>query len=394
MAMVINTNLASLQAQRHLTSSRADMETAMERLSSGKRINQAGDDAAGLTIAHQMDNQIASLSQAQRNANDGIAMINMAEGAMDQFSNMLVRMKELATQSANGIYSSEDRTNLNKEFTALKEEITRIADVTIYNGISVLNENAGDVNFQVGDKSTDKIGVTFKDVQSTNIGAANALATADREYIADATTVAAVTSTAWASGTAQVDKVTLATSGQTGFEKFGITLTIGSTKTTYEASSLTALATAIASNADIASASVSTAGDVLSITGNATGGVAFTTGSLIKYDQKGDNVSSLNASNISNASDARVAMASVDKALQEVDAYRSDLGAKANQLEHTASNLQTRVQYTAAARSRIMDADYAVESANLAKAQVLQQAGTAMLAQANASTQNVLSLLK
>ena len=393
MAMVINTNLASLSAQRHLTNSRADMESAMERLSSGKRINQAGDDAAGLTIAHQMDNQIASLSQAQRNANDGIAMINMAEGAMDQFSNMLVRMKELATQSANGIYSSEDRTNLNKEFTALKEEITRIADVTIYNGISVLNEDAGDVNFQVGDKSTDKIDVTFKDVQSTNMGKADALATADREYIADDTTVAAVTSTAWASGTAQVDKVTLATSGQTGFEKFAISLTIGSTKTTYEASSLTALATAIASNADIASASVATGG-VLSITGNATGGVAFTTGSLVKYDLKGDEVANLNASNISNAADARVAMASVDKSLQEVDAYRSDLGAKANQLEHTASNLQTRVQYTAAARSRIMDADYAVESANLAKAQVLQQAGTAMLAQANASTQNVLSLLK
>lgn len=393
MSMVINTNLSSLTAQRHLASSRADMETAMERLSSGKRINQAGDDAAGLTIAHQMDNQIASLNQATRNANDGIAMINMAEGAMDQFSAMLTRMKELATQSSNGIYSNEDRANLNKEFTALKQEISRIADVTIYNGISVLNNEAGDVKYQVGDKSSDTIDVTYKDMQSTAIGSADALATADREYVPDSTTYATTTSTAWASGTAQVDKVTVSTAAQTGFEQFGISVTIGSTTTEYKADTLDNLATAIAANSDIASASVATGG-VLSITGNATGGVAFTTGSLVKYDLKGDSVSNLNAANILNTSDAQVAMASVDKAMKEVDSYRSDLGAKANQLEHTASNLMTRVQYTSAARSRIMDADYATESANLAKAQVLQQAGTAMLAQANASTQNVLSLLK
>jgi flagellin len=365
----------------------------MERLSSGKRINQAGDDAAGLTIAHQMDNQIASLNQATRNANDGIAMINMAEGAMDQFSAMLTRMKELATQSSNGIYSNEDRANLNKEFTALKQEISRIADVTIYNGISVLNNEAGDVKYQVGDKSSDTIDVTYKDMQSTAIGSADALATADREYVPDSTTYATTTSTAWASGTAQVDKVTVSTAAQTGFEQFGISVTIGSTTTEYKADTLDNLATAIAANSDIASASVATGG-VLSITGNATGGVAFTTGSLVKYDLKGDSVSNLNAANILNTSDAQVAMASVDKAMKEVDSYRSDLGAKANQLEHTASNLMTRVQYTSAARSRIMDADYATESANLAKAQVLQQAGTAMLAQANASTQNVLSLLK
>jgi len=283
MALVINTNIASVTAQRHLTESRADMEQSMERLSSGKRINSAMDDAAGLTIAHSLDAKVSSLNMAARNANDGISLINLAEGALDEVTTMLIRMRELAVQSINGTYASADRTNLNSEFDALATEITRISDNTFFNGISVIGASAN-VTFQVGHSSTDTIALVTKDMAAEAIG-----------------------------------------SGTPAF--------------------------------NVGSLSIASVGGTSS---------AFAAGSLAVLDQ----------------------------AIADVDNYRATLGATANRLEHSANNLYTRVENQMAAKSRIEDADYAVESANLARAQVLQQAGTAMLAQANASTQNVLSLLK
>jgi len=283
MALVINTNIASVTAQRHLTESRADMEQSMERLSSGKRINSAMDDAAGLTIAHSLDAKVSSLNMAARNANDGISLINLAEGALDEVTTMLIRMRELAVQSINGTYASADRTNLNSEFDALATEITRISDNTFFNGISVIGASAN-VTFQVGHSSTDTIALVTKDMAAEAIG-----------------------------------------SGTPAF--------------------------------NVGSLSIASVGGTSS---------AFAAGSLAVLDQ----------------------------AIADVDNYRATLGATANRLEHSANNLYTRVENQMAAKSRIEDADYAVEAANLARAQVLQQAGTAMLAQANASTQNVLSLLK
>ena len=278
MALVINTNIASVTAQRHLTESRADMEQAMERLSSGKRINSAMDDAAGLTIAHSLDAKVSSLNMAARNANDAISLINLAEGALNEVTTMLIRMRELATQSINGTYASADRTNLNSEYQALASEITRISDNTFFNGIAVIG-GTDSVTFQVGHSSSDTIAFTAVDMAASAIGSTVALVS---------TNIAAVS----------------ATNGSTG------------------------------------------------------------------------------------------ALGVIDAAIADVDNYRASLGATANRLEHSANNLYTRVENQMAAKSRIEDADYAVESANLARAQVLQQAGTAMLAQANASTQNVLSLLK
>ena len=283
MALVINSNIASVTAQRHLTESRLDMEQAMERLSSGKLINSAMDDAAGLTIAHSLDAKVSSLNMAARNANDGISLINLAEGALDEVTTMLIRMRELAVQSINGTYASADRTNLNSEFDALATEITRISDNTFFNGISVIGASAN-VTFQVGHSSTDTIALVTKDMAAEAIG-----------------------------------------SGTPAF--------------------------------NVGSLSIASVGGTSS---------AFAAGSLAVLDQ----------------------------AIADVDNYRATLGATANRLEHSANNLYTRVENQMAAKSRIEDADYAVESANLARAQVLQQAGTAMLAQANASTQNVLSLLK
>jgi len=285
MAIVINTNTASITAQRHLNNSRSEMEQAMERLSSGKRINSAMDDAAGLTIAHSLDNRITSLAQATRNANDAISLINLAEGAMDEMSDMLVRMRELTVQSLNGTYSTADRDNLELEYQALSAEITRISDNTFFNGILPI-ATAANMTFQVGYESTDTIVVTTADMSASAIG---------------------VSSTA-----------SLAVSDTT------------ITGTTY--------------------ASVQT--------------------------------------------DAGNAMVTIDQALKDIDSYRARLGAAANRMSYSVNNLQNRVENQSAARSRIEDADYAVESANLARAQILQQAGTAMLSQANASSQNVLELLK
>jgi len=276
MALVINSNIASVTAQRHLTESRFEMEKAMERLSSGKRINSAMDDAAGLTIAHSLDAKITSLNMASRNANDAISLINLAEGALEEVTSMLIRMRELAVQSINGTYGSSDRTNLDLEFDALKAEITRISDNTFFNGIAVIGA-AASLTFQVGHDSTDVISLTTIDTAAEAIGT-----TAD--FV----------------GSGAIDGTTAA-------------------------------------------------------------GTALNT---------------------------------LDEAIADIDNYRATLGATANRLQHSASNLYTRIENQMAAKSRIEDADYAVESANLARAQVLQQAGTAMLAQANASTQNVLSLLK
>jgi len=283
--MIINSNIPSITAQRHLANSRAEMEQAMERLSSGKRINSAMDDAAGLTIAHSLDAKVTSLNQAARNANDGISLINLAEGALDQVSKMLTRMRELAIQSINGTYSDTDTDNLHSEYLALSNEITRIATNTKFNGVSVIGASAT-ITFQVGHSSSDTIALTTSSMKSDALASASASG-----FHLDDTAISSV----------------------------GTTTTVNS---------------------------------------------------------------------------ARGSLSFIDNAINEVDDYRSTLGAVGNRLEHSAANLYTRVEHQMAARSRIEDADYAVEAANLARAQILQQAGTAMLSQANATGVTILSLLK
>ena len=309
MPIVINTNVASLNAQRHLQASRSDLETAMERLSSGKRINSAMEDAAGLTIAHSLETKIKSLETAARNANDAISLIHLAEGAMDAVSSMLVRMRELATQALNGTYSNDDRENLDAEFLQLEDEIDRISNNTFFNGISV-----------IGQKLT------------------NTSVVGDLDYT-------------WVDGVE-----TPLTAGDDNRLSFQIG----------------------ASASDSIKLSVSDmSSDVIG-----------------KTSSNGGNDAVLSAQRLTSLTNAGYALASIDHALSQVDSYRVSMGSVANRLDHTLENLYSRIEQQTAAKSRIEDADYAVESANLARAQVLQQAGTAMLAQANASTMNVLSLLK
>jgi len=386
MGMVINTNVSSLTAQRHLSSSRAEMEKAMERLSSGLRINSAMDDAAGLTIAHSLDSKIASLSQAVRNANDGIALVQLAEGALDEVSAMLTRMKELATQSINGTYSSADRTNLDLEFQQLSAEITRISENTFFNGQSVINSTSS-ATFQVGDTSSDQISLAYQKMGSAHIGG-----TVTNDHSVTATTGVAATVTTYtfagfdtgdANEPVAGDQFQITIEGRTFVQDFDtdVDTTMGALVSQISNSDLVNLNTVTwddSGDTDFVIKSV--ANETLSIS------------ALVIYTK--DSSGNITSQHIDDAANAQRALQHIDSAIADVDSYRATLGSVANRMQHSSNNLMSRVEHQSSARSRIQDADYAVESASLAKSQVLQQAGTAMLAQANASTQNILSLLK
>jgi len=472
MSLVINTNIPSMTAQRHLANSRADMEQAMERLSSGKRINSAMEDAAGLTIAHSLDTKIVSLQQAARNANDAISLIHLGEGAMDAVSSMLVRMRELATQAMNGTYSDwTDRANLDAEFSQLTEEITRISSNTYFNGISVIGKTDS-LNFQIGYSSDDTIVLNTEKIASETIGSGT------DEYVAEsAIAVASINVEGQTNVTADsVIKIKFNSDAQNAagkniadmtqdelkdafLLKSGVTVTSGAVTVDATAGSATLGNSTTGTAYGDYTVSVSNLGGGTEVTITSTAANGWGTGNYSidiegLVDGKGDAINrqtgagtsadtagwfevggtgtpfkyedsvavttayakttdralaartaddepllhsdayTLKEASLLELPKAMEALTVVDDALAQVDFYRVQLGAVANRLDYSVQNLYTRIENQMAARSRIEDADYAVESAALARAQVLQQAGTAMLAQANASTQNVLSLLK
>jgi len=481
MSMVIGTNISSLTAQRHLTSSRADMEQSMERLASGKRINSSQDDAAGLAISHKLESKIAGLNQGIRNANDGVSMLQTAEGALEQTSDILNRMKELATQASSGTYSTADRNSMDLEFQALLSEVTRISDTTDFNGTSLLKQNSS-ATFVVGDTGTDTISINLQamsgadlgidgkgTVQETSLTATTQINTAtakQAQTFTMAATVAAgqylemeVNGTTFTqdftenevmTGTLLAEKINQGTDNLTAtfgtkvmtltstadgvaFETGGLaeyaysapieetsvmSVTTENSATGKKAATFTMAATVVANQTlemEVNGTTYTQAFDTSElITGglladqitNGTDNLTATFGTLVMtltstvngadFSSTGmkERADGSSPSNLLTAETATTAMSIIDTAIARVDSYRGTLGAVANRLDHTVSNLMNRVENQSAANSRILDADYAVESANLAKAQVLQQAGTAMLAQANASGQGVLSLLK
>jgi flagellin len=300
---VINTNTAATLTANALTKNERAMSQAMERLSTGVRINSASDDAAGLAISSRMTSQVNGLNMAVRNANDAISMVQTADGALIEVTNMLQRMRELAVQAASGTMGTTDVTALNTEFTALRDQIQEIAKNTEFNGSKILDGSIGasgtSVDFQVGANASQTISVVFGDL-NTDFNASD-------------------------SNTEAV----LATGLLVGLGTAGIGSGTGGTK-------------------DLIDQAVNTA-DVIS---------------------------------------------TIDAALTNVNEKRSDYGAAINRLEYTADNLANVSQNTSASRSRILDADYASETTELARTQIIQQAGTAMLSQANQQAQSVLALLK
>jgi flagellin len=495
MSLSINTNVTGLEAQKNLNVSQNALNKAMQRLSSGLRINSAKDDAAGLAISDRMTTQVRGLDQAVRNANDGISLAQTAEGALQESTTILQRMRELSVQSANDSNTDTDRVNIQKEVTQLQSELNRIASQTSFNGQKILDGTFLTKQFQIGAFANESISVSIGGAAATTLGAqattSNANVGAALAAAADVSAgnnVAAqnlVVNGAASSGNLAVSadaaasdiaalingatgvtgvKATSQTSVVLGGMAAGGTVqftlsannsagTVGSAQTVsaaVTATDLTALAAAINTvnpstgitatlSANKQSITLSQASgyniNILNATntGVADGATAFTVGGVNIIDDKaadGGNdsivvggqvsfsgnssfnittsagttvlsgasinsqLSSVAAINVSTQAGATSALNVIDNAIAFIDSTRSDLGAIQNRFESTISNLSNVSQNVSAARGRILDADFAAETALMTKNQILQQAGVAMLSQANQLPQTVLSLLK
>lgn len=501
MALVINTNIFSLNAQRNLSTTGKDLSTSLQRISSGLRVNSAKDDAAGLAIASRMTTQVRGIAAAMRNANDGISVSQIAEGALQEVNNALQRMRELAVQSANDTNSASDRASLQAEVKQLRDEITRIAEQTEFNSQKVLDGSFVNAKFQIGFRASQTINVTITNTKSNAIG--NFKTTSDNPTAANGIAVAATAAatspannalaqtltvsgslgqktvavgggdtaktiassinaqegstnvTATAKTTATLSAISVV--GTVAFDLFGdnttatsISATITATGTQAGLQPLVDAINAQKSTTGISAEHASTAGSItlthdtgadikvqnhtnsggvatmgfagglgVAVTldealadSSTTGGtvtfnsskvftvssnVANTAGSLI--NQAADTAQNATLSKVSDVdlstqTGANDALAVLDGALTLMNSIRGDLGAVQSRFESTIANLASVQENVSAARSRVLDADFAAETANLTRAQILQQAGIAILAQANALPQNVLALLQ
>ena len=403
MAQVINTNIASLNAQRNLTTSQNSLNTSLQRLSSGLRINSAKDDAAGLAISERMTSQIKGLSVASRNANDGISLAQTAEGALSEIGSNLQRIRELAVQSSNATNSQSDRDALQSEVSQLVAEIDRVANQTTFNGTKLLDGSFTSKLFQVGADSGQTIGInSIVDANADMLGGA--------KFDTNSITVPTPTAT-----TADLKisgfKIKDTAGNDVTFDDIVIAKDSG-TSAEMQSAAQKAFINAINAKMDqtgvYAEADATTAGKInLTSVKNSVDkdgawrAIDVTVGTWTNATAPTFTATASAASNeyandldISDFTGAQQALEIVDKALSAVNTSRADMGAVQNRFSSTIANLATSTENLSAARSRIQDADYAVETANLSRTQILQQAGTAMLAQAKALPQNVLSLLQ
>jgi len=387
MAAIINTNVISMNAQRNLNGSQNALATTLQRLSSGLRINGAKDDAAGLAISERMTSQIRGFNQAIRNANDGISMSQTAEGALGEIGNNLQRIRELAVQSRNASNSASDRTALNNEVQQIKAEIDRVASTTTFNGIKLLDGTFTNQAFQIGANVGETISIAnIVNAQSSALGTTTT-------YSASVTGIAA---TAF---TASTDDIAAGDLKINGIDVGAITAAGGAPAqgaAVAAAINLITGTTGVTASADgaglVTLSSTSSTGITVAMSGTANlARTGLTAGSATITTTAAAGFASLK---IDTTTDADTAIASMDSALSALNAARADLGAYQNRFSSAISNLQTSAENLSASRSRIMDADFAAETASLSRNQVLQQAGTAMLAQANAMPQSVLSLLR
>jgi len=397
MAQVINTNIMSLNAQRNLNTSGTSLATTIQRLSSGMRINSAKDDAAGLAISERFSTQIRGLDVATRNANDGISLAQTAEGAMVEIGNNLQRIRELAVQSSNATNSQSDRDALNAEVNQLLSEIDRVSNQTSFNGTKLLNGDFTGALFQVGADAGQTIGInSIVDSRISELGKAG---------FADAVSGAGVTGASTASGTISGITVNISAGGQAKAIKLN-DVKVGDNDSVEDIQKKVVQAfndkldqTGLHAELDgsnIKLTSLKAGQDFTSVTGASVTGtdatVDFSSFAAATAAAGTDQVHLENL-DISSFQGAQRALEIVDKALTSVNSSRADMGAIQNRFSSTIANLATTSENLSASRSRIRDTDYAKETAELTRTQILQQAGTAMLAQANSATQNVLSLL-
>lgn len=377
MAILINTNILSLTAQRNVASNEASLGTAIERLSTGLRINSAKDDAAGLAISERFTSQIRGQTIAERNANDAISFAQVAEGALGVISNALQRIRELSVQSLNDSNTAENRASINEEVQQLVEEVARVADGTTFNGRSILDGSIGTLNFQVGAERGQTLGISGVNATATELK----------------NTFRVLEGSAPPANINSLGTLTL-TGGADGSEAVAIDL--GAAETVEDV-------------VQSINAKMSDTGIQASING---GGALVLADASGKPFTLGDSDSGATLANlglggvqtdvsrsvadisVATRDGANSALAVLDTAIDQVTSMRANLGAIQNRLENVIEVLSTSRENLSEARSRIRDADYAAETANLTRAQILQQAGLSSLAQANAAPQSVLSLLQ
>ena len=398
MAMSINTNVVSINAQRNLALSGGSLATSMQRLSSGLRVNSAKDDAAGLAIAERMSTQVKGLAVASRNANDGISLAQTAEGALGKVGDMLQRMRELAVQSGNATNSKTDREALQAELKQLRDEVDRVAKTTSFNGAKLLDGSFTGAVFQVGANSGDNITVgALANTKVTELGKANygtgagaAFAPADKEAAALAMTNADVTITiVGAGGGAGVTAVVAKDPNITGDEALGRMIQAINSKTadTGVVAFLNDAGNAIEYRATVGEGEDATAVVISADVADANTLIELTAG--IDASSKG-----IDKMDIKTQATAWESLQRIDSALDKVSSARAELGAIQTRFEKSIENIDIQQENISAARGRITDADFAQETANLSRTQILQQAGTAMVAQANQLPQQVLQLLQ
>lgn len=386
MAAVINTNIASLNAQRNLNASQNSLNTSIQRLSSGLRINSAKDDAAGLAISERMSSQIRGLNQAARNANDGISLAQTAEGALGEITNNLQRIRELAVQSRNATNSATDRAALNTEAQALRDEIDRVANTSSFNGVKLLDGSFSAQVFQVGANVGETIAVSsIVDANVASLGSSS---------IAQVTGAAASAFTAVTAGDLTINGVSV---GGIAADTNAANRASSIANAVNSVSSATGVYATILDSAPTQvvltnSGSVPATPNIVIAHAGGTSSAAIT--GLSAATTTPTTTTGFAALDISSEAGADTAMTTMDAALTAVNTARASMGAIQNRFSSVIANLQITTENLSASRSRIQDADFAMETASMTRGQILQQAGTAMLAQANSLPNNVLQLLR
>ena len=479
MSLYVNTNIASLNAQRNLTTSVTNLSKSLERLSSGLRINRAGDDAAGLAISENLRSQVRGLGQAVRNSNDGISLIGTAEGALSETVNILQRMRELAVQSASDTNSSENRATIQQEVDQLTSEMTRIANTVQFNGKNLLDGSFTDQTLQIGAFASQTLSFSLTDMRATALGAtasvtgaeatdqlaagdltvngtdvgatttsmdtvstqdqassAIAIASAINSVKGTTGVTATVQEATWAADeTGDITAVTLGPSGGTDTLKINgefiqagvaagdaggalvdaINAQSAKTGVTAALDGSNDLVLTAADGRNIAITTTGSAGTALKLTasGNLDEATDIKRGSVDLLSDESiviaganvayagltagatqiDTATALHSLDVTTAVLSSAAITSIDYALSQVNTARSTMGALTNRLESTISNLRTVAENLSASESRIRDTDFAVETSAMIRAQILQQAGVSILAQANVTPQAALALL-
>ncbi|KMV29697.1 flagellin [Photobacterium swingsii] len=370
MAVTVNTNVSAMTAQRYLNQASEASGKSMERLATGSKINSAKDDAAGLQISNRLMTQSRGLDVAVRNANDGISMAQTAEGSMQETTSILQRMRDLSLQSANGSNSSEDRTSMQEEVTALQDELNRIAETTSFGGTKLLNGTFNTRSFQVGSDSGEAVQMEIKNVRADEAKMGGQVHTATNGASAGWEVKAGSTLTIKVNGGATID----------------VNVKAGD--------DIEELATKINGAVDGINASVgddgklqvvSAAGESVTFAGAVGTSLGLTSGAGTKE--------TIQDVDIKNVAGAQKAVALIDNALKYVDSNRAELGASQNRLNHTINNLNNVNENVSASNSRIRDTDFAKETTQMTKSQILSQASTSILAQAKQTPQAALSLL-